>query len=382
MTIPEEFNDIRPYTPEELPAVYQELIADEEFKAVMAKVMPDVPFEMLAKQLLQCKTNLEFQKALVYPLLKSLVAKCGKGMEMNADSLTDRDRHHTFISNHRDIVLDSALLSVLLVDNGFDTTVEIAIGDNLLIRPWIKKIVRINKSFIVQRALTMRQMLQASATMSRYMHFAINHQNENIWMAQREGRAKDSNDLTQDSILKMLAMGGEGDIIDRLKDMNIVPLSISYEFDPCDYLKAKEFQQKRDNPDFKKSQQDDLDNMSIGIYGFKGHIHYHTAPCINEWLDTIDRSTPKTEIFGMIAKHIDKGIHSNYMLYPCNYIAMDELTGSDSSDKYTAEDKAFFEKYLAGQIAKIDLPNKDEAFLRERILTMYANPAINKAKAL
>ncbi len=382
MTIPEEFNDIRPYTPEELPAVYQELIADEEFKAVMAKVMSDVPFEMLAKQLLQCKTNLEFQKALVYPLLKSLVAKCGKGMEMNADSLTDRDKHHTFISNHRDIVLDSALLSVLLVDNGFDTTVEIAIGDNLLIRPWIKKIVRINKSFIVQRALTMRQMLQASATMSRYMHFAINHKNENIWMAQREGRAKDSNDLTQDSILKMLAMGGEGDIIDRLKDMNIVPLSISYEFDPCDYLKAKEFQQKRDNPDFKKSQQDDLDNMSIGIYGFKGHIHYHTAPCINEWLDTIDRSTPKTEIFGMIAKHIDKGIHSNYMLYPCNYIAMDELTGSDSSDKYTAEDKAFFEKYLAGQIAKIDLPNKDEAFLRERILTMYANPAINKAKAL
>ncbi|WP_031533066.1 MULTISPECIES: 1-acyl-sn-glycerol-3-phosphate acyltransferase [unclassified Bacteroides] len=382
MTIPEEFNDIRPYTPEELPAVYQELIADEEFKAVMAKVMPDVPFEMLAKQLLQCKTNLEFQKALVYPLLKSLVAKCGKGMEMNADSLTHRDKHHTFISNHRDIVLDSALLSVLLVDNGFDTTVEIAIGDNLLIRPWIKKIVRINKSFIVQRALTMRQMLQASATMSRYMHFAINHKNENIWMAQREGRAKDSNDLTQDSILKMLAMGGEGDIIDRLKDMNIVPLSISYEFDPCDYLKAKEFQQKRDNPDFKKSQQDDLDNMSIGIYGFKGHIHYHTAPCINEWLDTIDRSTPKTEIFGMIAKHIDKGIHSNYMLYPCNYIAMDELTGSDSSDKYTAEDKAFFEKYLAGQIAKIDLPNKDEAFLRERILTMYANPAINKAKAL
>ena len=382
MTIPEEFNDIRPYTPEELPAVYQELIADEEFKAVMAKVMPDVPFEMLAKQLLQCKTNLEFQKALVYPLLKSLVAKCGKGMEMNADSLTDRDKHHTFISNHRDIVLDSALLSVLLVDNGFDTTVEIAIGDNLLIRPWIKKIVRINKSFIVQRALTMRQMLQASATMSRYMHFAINHKNENIWMAQREGRAKDSNDLTQDSILKMLAMGGEGDIIDRLKDINIVPLSISYEFDPCDYLKAKEFQQKRDNPDFKKSQQDDLDNMSIGIYGFKGHIHYHTAPCINEWLDTIDRSTPKTEIFGMIAKHIDKGIHSNYMLYPCNYIAMDELTGSDSSDKYTAEDKAFFEKYLAGQIAKIDLPNKDEAFLRERILTMYANPAINKAKAL
>lgn len=382
MTIPEEFNDIRPYTPEELPAVYQELIADEEFKAVMAKVMPDVPFEVLAKQLLQCKTNLEFQKTLVYPLLKNLVAKCGKGMEMNADSITDRSKHHTFISNHRDIVLDSALLSVLLVDNGFDTTVEIAIGDNLLIRPWIKKIVRINKSFIVQRALTMRQMLQASATMSRYMHFAINHKNENIWMAQREGRAKDSNDITQDSILKMLAMGGEGDIIDRLKDMNIVPLSISYEFDPCDYLKAKEFQQKRDNPDFKKSQQDDLDNMSIGIYGFKGHIHYHTAPCINEWLDTIDRSTPKTEIFGMIAKHIDKGIHSNYMLYPCNYIAMDELTGSDSSDKYTAEDKAFFEKYLAGQIAKIDLPNKDEAFLRERILTMYANPAINKAKAL
>jgi hypothetical protein len=260
--------------------------------------------------------------------------------------------------------------------------VEIAIGDNLLIRPWIKDLVRVNKSFIVQRALTMRQMLEASAKMSRYMHFAINEKKENIWIAQREGRAKDSNDRTQDSVLKMMAMGGEGSVIQRLKNLNIVPLSISYEYDPCDYLKAEEFQNKRDIEGFKKSKQDDLDNMKTGIFGYKGRIHYHAAPCINDWLDTIDPDTPKTEIFRLVAEHIDKQIHQGYVLYPCNYIAVDLLNGKgEYASEYTPEDKARFEAYLAKKMALIKLENKDEAYLRERILTMYANPALNKLGA-
>jgi len=383
MNIPAEFDEIRPYAPEELPQVFEELIADPMFKAVIGQVMPNIPFEILAVKLRECKTNLDFQKAFCYQLLKDIVAKCAKGLTFDCSAIKDKSTNYTFISNHRDIVLDSAFLSVVLIENGMNT-VEIAIGDNLLIYPWIKKIVRINKSFIVKRGLGLREQLKSSMLMSNYMHYAIKEKHENIWIAQRQGRAKDSNDRTQDSILKMMVMGGEGDIFDRLKEMNLVPLSLSYEFDPCDYLKAKEAQQKRDDANFKKSQDDDLTNMQIGIYGYKGHIHFQTAACINDELDEIkSRNLPKTEVFTVIAELIDKYIHQNYRLYPCNYIAMDALNGdSKFADKYTEEDKVQFEGYLAKQMEKIDLPNKDMNFLRHYMLTMYANPAINHLKAI
>ena len=383
MNIPAEFDEIRPYAPEELPQVFEELIADPMFKAVVGQVMPGIPFDMIAAQMRQCKTNLDFQKAFFYRLLKDLVQKCAKGLVFDCSAIKDKSINYTFISNHRDIVLDSAFLCVLLIENGMNT-VEIAIGDNLLIYPWIKKIVRINKSFIVKRGLGLREQLKSSMLMSSYMHYAISQKHENIWIAQRQGRAKDSNDRTQDSILKMMVMGGEGDIFDRLKEMNLVPLSLSYEFDPCDYLKAKEAQQKRDDANFKKSEADDLTNMQIGIYGYKGHIHFQTAACINDELDEIkSRNLPKTEVFTVIAELIDKHIHQNYHLYPCNYIAMDALNGdSKFADKYTEEDKAQFEGYLAKQMEKIDLPNKDMDFLRHYMLTMYANPAINHLKAI
>ena len=383
MNIPAEFDEIRPYAPEELPQVFEELIADPMFKAVVGQVMPGIPFDMIAAQMRQCKTNLDFQKAFFYRLLKDLVQKCAKGLVFDCSAIKDKSINYTFISNHRDIVLDSALLSVVLIENGMDT-VEIAIGDNLLIYPWIKKIVRINKSFIVKRGLGLREQLKSSMLMSSYMHYAISQKHENIWIAQRQGRAKDSNDRTQDSILKMMVMGGEGDIFDRLKEMNLVPLSLSYEFDPCDYLKAKEAQQKRDDANFKKSEADDLTNMQIGIYGYKGHIHFQTAACINDELDEIkSRNLPKTEVFTVIAELIDKYIHQNYRLYPCNYIAMDALNGDNKfADKYTEEDKAQFEGYLFKQMEKIDLPNKDMDFLRHYMLAMYANPAINHLKAI
>ena len=239
MNIPAEFNEIRPYTPEELPQIYEELIADPAFRTVVESVMPGVPFEGLAMKMRQCKTNLEFQKAFFYGLLWDLVKKTANGLTFDCSALSDLTRNYTFISNHRDIILDSAFLSILLIDNGM-TTVEIAIGDNLLIYPWIHKLVRVNKSFIVKRGLNMRQKLEASALMSRYMHFAMKEKHENLWIAQRQGRAKDSNDRTQDSVLKMMAMAGEGDVTERLKELNIVPLAISYEYDPCDFLKAKE----------------------------------------------------------------------------------------------------------------------------------------------
>ena len=381
MKIPQEFDTIRPWEPEDLPEVFDRLLANDQFKQVLAYLYPQVPLEMIAQKLKACKTNLDFQLAFAYDFVHGILKKAATGCEMDCSSL-DNTRNYTFISNHRDIVLDSAILDVLLIDNKFKTTCEIAIGDNLLSLPWVKDLVRVNKAFIVERALSMRQMLMSSKRLSDYMHFAIKEKNENIWIAQREGRAKDSNDRTQKSILQMMSMGGEGSIIERLKQLHLVPLSISYEYDPCDFLKAKEFQQKRDNADWKKGPMDDLISMQTGIFGYKGHVHYHAAPCLDEYLDSLDPDMPKQDIYNKVAAYIDQQIHRNYRLYPGNYVALDMLEGTEAyTDQYTAEDKAKFTKYIQGQLAKIDLPDKDEAYLKERLLTMYANPVRNNLAA-
>ena len=371
-----QYDEIRPYSPEELPAVLSELLEDPMFTAIVQNFFQGVPVEALKAKMLSCRNNLEFQKAFIYPLIKQLLAKNCTGLTF--ESALAPTKRYTYVSNHRDIVLDSALLSIVLIENGFEDTPEIAIGDNLLIYPWIKKLVRVNKSFIVQRSLSMREMLESSRRMSSYMHYAINEKQQSIWIAQREGRAKDSNDRTQESVLKMMAMGGEGTPTERLKSLNIAPLSISYEYDPCDYLKAQEFQQKRDNPDFKKSREDDLKNMQTGIFGYKGQVHYQVAPCINEWIDDMN-TLPKGEFFSAVAQRMDADIFRNYRLYPGNYVAVDLLEGSTRfASHYTEEQKQQFEKYVQSRIALVELPNPDTAYLRERILEMYANPVLNQ----
>lgn len=358
--------------------MFDRLLANEQFKAVTAYLYPGIPFEAIAAKMRQCKTNLDFQLAFCLDFLHGLLKKASLGITADFSSISLSDRH-TFISNHRDIVLDSALLSVVLHDAGCDTTCEIAIGDNLLSLPWVKDLVRVNKSFIVKRSLPMREMLMASKLLSEYMHYVVNDKHDNVWIAQREGRAKDSNDRTQEAILKMMVMGGEGSVTERLLDLHITPLAISYEFDPCDYLKAQEFQLKRDIEGWKKSAHDDIVSMQTGIMGYKGHIHYHAAPCIDEWLKALPADTPKTDLFRIVAEHIDHEIHARYQLYPSNYIALDMLDGNaGNSDNYTETDKAAFEKYLDGQMAKIQIENKDEAYLRNCILRQYANPAVNK----
>lgn len=371
-----QYDEIRPYSPEELPAVLSELLEDPMFTAIVQNFFQGVPVEALKAKMLSCRNNLEFQKAFIYPLIKQLLAKNCTGLTF--ESALEPTKRYTYVSNHRDIVLDSALLSIVLIENGFEDTPEIAIGDNLLIYPWIKKLVRVNKSFIVQRSLSMREMLESSRRMSSYMHYAINEKQQSIWIAQREGRAKDSNDRTQESVLKMMAMGGEGTPTERLKSLNIAPLSISYEYDPCDYLKAQEFQQKRDNPDFKKSREDDLKNMQTGIFGYKGQVHYQVAPCINEWIDEMS-TLPKGEFFSAVAQRMDADIFRNYRLYPGNYVAADLLESSTRfASHYTEEQKQQFEKYVQSRIALVELPNPDTAYLRERILEMYANPVLNQ----
>ena len=377
MHTPKEFDDIRPFEPEELPEVYNRLLDNQQFQRVLSYFYPDVPLEKIGARMRACTTNLDFQKVFGYEFVTFVLNRAAKSWDMNHSAISP-EQNYTFMSNHRDIVLDSAILSKLLIDAGFKTTCEIAIGDNLLSLPWVKDLVRVNKSFIVKRSASFREMLTSSKTLSKYMHFAIQEKKENIWIAQREGRAKDSDDRTSESILKMMSMGGEGSIIERLTQLHIVPMTISYEYDPCDYLKAAEFQLKRDNPDWKKGPQDDIISMQTGIMGYKGHIHYHCSPCIDEYLQTLDPEMPKNELYATIVRHIDREIHRHYRLFPNNYIAHDLLTGTnEQTAHYQPADKVNFERYLAEQLEKITVPQPDIAFLRERILTMYANPLRN-----
>ena len=387
ITAAAEFDEIRPYEAEEMKQAFEYLLNDRQFQVVLKGFVPWLPKSvrnaLLRLAFTGVKTPLDFQKRFMKPVVNYIIRKHTDGCSFDdaalvsavpSDLKSDSSRF-TFVSNHRDIVLDSAFLDVKLVNAGYPTTVEIGIGDNLLIYPWIKRLVRMNKAFTVRRGLSLRETLAASQLMSRYIHYAVTQKKENIWIAQREGRAKDSNDRTQDAVLKMLAMGGD------LKELNIVPLTISYEYDPCDYLKAQEFQQKRDNPAFKKSRQDDLDNMKTGIFGYKGRVVYRAAAPINTWMDELS-DLPKTEWFKALAERMDKEIHRGYELFPCNYIALDKINGNtDHAAHYTEADKQRFEHYLSGQLAKIALDNKDEAFLRERILTMYANPVRNKVNS-
>ena len=383
--IPEEFKDMRPFEPEELPAAYDSLLNDPMFRAVVGMVMPQIPAEALGPIMHGCKTTLEFQNAFIRPLLEGVVKKCTTGLTHNLDALalSKEKENYTYISNHRDIVLDAGLLSMILfIDKGLNTA-EIAIGDNLLIYPWIKTLVRLNRSFIVTRKGGIREMLQSSIRLSSYMHYVIGEKKAPVWIAQREGRSKDSTDHTQESLLKMFAMGGEGTPAERIIGLNLAPLAISYEYDPCDWLKAMEFQMKRDNPDHKKSQADDLMNMKTGIYGYKGRVHYQAAECMNEFIAALPADMPKNDFYSAIAKEIDRRIYINYQLFPGNFVAIDLLQGGNTyADRYTEEERATFEQYLAGQLQKIEMPGKDEAFLRTKMLEMYANPALNQLAAL
>lgn len=379
-----DFDEIRPYTAEEMPDVIEQLIADPMFRQAAVYAYRDIPFEKIAADMKSSKTILEFQRKMCYPLVMGIMEKQSLSLDLDFNSSLDKATPYTYISNHRDIILDSGLLSIMLSNNGMDT-VEIAIGDNLLIYPWIKMLVRLNKSFIVQRGLSLREQLVSSIRMSGYIHYAITQKKQSVWIAQREGRAKDSDDKTQDSVLKMLAIGKDGDPIESLKEINIVPLSISYEYDPCDYLKAYEFLCKRDNPEFKKTQEDDLHSMEIGLLGFKGNVHFQISPCINDELDKLDRTEEKTEILARIPQIIDKSIHSNYKIYPGNYVAYDMLYPKNRfADRYTRDEQQTFIEYLHAQLDK--LPNvtkaEDREFLEKCILTMYSNPLKNQLIAL
>lgn len=376
-----DFDEIRPLYDEELIEVMPSLLEEPAVRQLVHYLAPDIKFEDFRTQMVNLRTKRDFQTRVVAPFLFKLAERTTTSLDLSGVETLRKDDSYTFISNHRDIVLDAAFLNILLYKNGLEAA-EVAIGDNLLVYPWIRNLVRMNKSFIVKRDVPVRQLLEVSRRLSSYIHFALKIKGENVWIAQREGRSKDSTDRTQEGLLKMLAMGGGKDFLKSIQSINIAPLAISYEYDPCDYLKAQEFQLKRDCPEYKKQKKDDLLNMQTGLAGFKGRVHFQVAGPINPLLEKISPDQDKASLVTAVATLIDKQIHSNMRMYEVNFIAYDLLYGTDQyASHYTADQARDFEEYLRKQIARIEVPNKDEAFLRTKMLEMYSNPLINFMKA-
>ena len=379
-----DFEEIRCYKNEEVHDALERLSNEKPFMKVLSTIYPLMPKDVIKQRLDSFHSNYEFQKEMVYPFLQYLEANMTKGIDLNGLNKIDPSDSYLYISNHRDIILDSAFLCGKFIERGMDT-VEIAIGDNLLIFPWIEDLVRVNKSFIVKRGLSSRQILESSHRLSAYIEHTIGEKKQSIWIAQREGRAKDSNDRTQESLLKMFNMNGTGTFTENLSKLNICPLSISYEYDPCDFLKAKEMQQKRDNPDFSKDPKDDLINMETGVMGYKGKVVYEITGSINRDLKIIASQTSnRNEQITLTAELIDRRIHANYTIFANNKIAYDAIKeeGQRFINEYTETEKKDFDRYLSFQISKIELENKDEKFLRSKLIEMYANPLINKLETI
>lgn len=377
---PEEFNSIRCYTDVEVPYVISQIVNRPEILKVLSYVLGPDHAEYFLRTLAPINTIDDFQREVIVTILTAIEHKSCSDVVLLGSEKISKEKGALFITNHRDIVLDSALLNMHLYFKGFNTS-QIAIGNNLLIQPWIEHAVRLNKSFIVRRDGSIKQQLLISKNLSEYIRYVISERKDSVWLAQREGRAKDSNDVTQPSIIKMLNMSSKATFSESINELNITPIAINYEFDACDFLKAKEFQQKRDNPQFKKSPMDDLMSMQTGLIAPKGRISYNVCDPIvvpESW-----NEMPKNDQVQALTAEIDKRIHANYILYPNNYVAADILYNTHKfADKYTQKDKEKFEAYVEKQLNKIDIPNPDYPFLRHMIYTMYANPALNQEIAL
>ncbi len=378
MTLETEFDQIRPFHDDEVAEVIKQLCAQPYFLRVLSFILPGVPQNEVLEKLSRITTIDQFQKEFVLPFLDNLIKNTTHGVSATGVDELNKDDSYLFMSNHRDIILDSALMNVKLLEKGIEST-EIAIGDNLLIYEWITDLVKLNKSFVVRRNLPVRQMMAASETLSAFIRDSILNRHQNIWIAQREGRSKDGDDQTQGSVLKMLNLSGKSDVLTNFKELKIVPVSISYEFDPCDYLKAYQFQLKRDNPDYKKSKNDDLTHMSTGLHGRKGRVHISFGKVIDSEIDQYSHLNRNAQITA-IAEAIDLHIHRNYHQWPANYVAYDLLNKNEANaDKYTDEEKQEFLEYVNEHISRLD--GCDEEFIFEQILHMYANPVVNQIKA-
>ena len=383
--VAEEYKDIAPFDDEQFSQKMEKLVNDPGFENAIKYVLPGSDFRELAATLRKIDNKEDFQKKVMLSILRRLEEGTTDGVTDSGLENIDLAQPRLYMSNHRDIVLDASFLGLVMIRHGLPAQ-EVALGDNLLIYEWIENLVRLNKGIIVKRNLRMTKALEAARQLCGYIHYCISQKKESVWIAQREGRAKDSSDVTQESVLKMLSLNGESDnIAARLMELHLTPVAISYEFDPNDYLKATEFLARRRDPQFKKSQKDDLRSMETGLLKHKGRVHFSICTEINPALEPLLDSTDKVEIIRHACAIIDKEIHSGYKIYPVNYYAYDKLEGtSEFAGEYTAEQAHSYEEYFNGQLDKVrleDVTKEEREFMLEAMLKMYANPLRNQLKS-
>lgn len=379
----QDFNSIRAYEDEDLHEVLSRVAQDETFRHLLPTLGQLMGSSFDAQRVigaLQTIQNVsELDQYIVFPLLDRLLQTTTSGLTLTGFKNLKKSESALFLTNHRDIILDSAFLSYAYKQQTGDR-IYIGIGTNLYAQPWIEDFVRANKAFSVIRGGSPREILTNSSLLSGYILHVISELHHNVWLAQREGRAKDGNDRTQPAVLKMLTMVGEGTLQERLEKLNITPVSLSYEYDPCDYLKAKEMQIKRDNGVYVKTKADDLLSMKTGLMGWKGKVAFCITPSINsELTEAISEHAIRNEQIEHVAQIIDEHIHRHYHIFNTNKIAYDEYLHTDKYAKdYTCREKTMFAEYIDKKISLIEDIEPDREFLREKILEMYANPLVNQ----
>lgn len=359
----------------EVQAAVQELFSSESLLEHMQRALPKELHDLLLAAKEEVHSTVDFQVKMMLPFLHFVEKYSISELSVSGLEQLDPQQKYLFISNHRDIGLDSAFLNQALYEAGFTTT-QIAIGDNLMTHRLAELIFRINKSFAVLRSGSPRELYQHSIRMSSYIHEMIHTGQDSIWLAQREGRAKDGNDFTQMGILKMLSLSKQDDLIDHFQELNIVPVAISYEYDPTGLAKTLEHLHKLRDPEYKKSFKADIQHIIMGIFGPKGNVHLHFGEPLRPRLEALrDLPNAKKQLEAMV-ELIDKSIHATYRLHPINHAALDLLEGKVSvSQHYTDGERAKCIEFFKEQLAEI--PKEQYEAGKEYLLSMYANPVRN-----
>ena len=371
-----KFDSIRPFYDAEVNEAICNSVNHPMMKSIMDFTFPDVDDEIWKNQLRRTHSIRDFQCNFIYQSVQKVLQKSSEGLTTSGFEKLQKNTSYLFISNHRDIILDTSLLNVCLFDHGLVMTAS-AIGDNLVKKDFLKTLSRLNRNFLVQRGLSPRELLESSKLMSEYIGQLLLRENRSVWIAQREGRTKDGNDATHSGVLKMLGMGSdEKNLIDYFKKIKIVPVSISYEYDPTDALKMPQLMAEANAEKYIKEKNEDFITLISGIIGQKKRIHIHVGDVLNSELDDIatefDNNNKQIQA---LAQVIDDSILQSYKLWPTNYIAYDLLHKTDKfKSLYTENEKSLFERRLE---MRIDESNSQ---IVESFLAMYANPVVNKLK--
>jgi 1-acyl-sn-glycerol-3-phosphate acyltransferase len=371
-----QFDAIRPFYDAEVNEAIQSSINHPMMKALMNFTFPDVEDEVWKEQLKRTHSIRDFQCNFIYKSLQKVLEKTSDGLSTSGFEKLDKNTAYLFISNHRDIILDTSLINASLFDHGQIMTAS-AIGDNLVKKNFLLTLSRLNRNFVVQRGLPLRELLQSSKLMSEYICRLLRRENRSVWIAQREGRTKDGNDATHQGVLKMLAMGSnEENQMDYFRKIRIVPVSISYEYDPTDALKMPQLLAEAKQEIYKKEKNEDFITLMSGIMGQKKRIHIHVGDILHSELDAIEAEFDNSnKQIQALAQAIDDSILSTYKLWPTNYIAYDLLYNTDKyAHQYTENEKSLFERRLEIRI------DENNPVALQGFLAMYANPVVNKLK--